>query len=247
MSKTFLAQKRVFTFIFLAAYCIAYPQSNSPKIKAVNPVEDLGTLVEGQIAKESFIVKNEGTADLIIDKVRASCGCTAAAPAKKKLKPGEQTTVNVEFNSSGRSGLQQKYVYVFSNDPKTPELRLSFTAVVVPKNSPELKDQKMPRLVLDKNQYDFGNVKEGKIVTAIIDFKNTGEGDLKIIDVRTSCGCTAALLSSKNLKPGEKGSIRIELDTSNREGKLTRTVTLYTNDPSTPNQTITLFVNIQKS
>ncbi|MFA3781723.1 DUF1573 domain-containing protein [Melioribacteraceae bacterium 4301-Me] len=238
--------KKLFLLLFVMTFSFVYSQNHLPKIKAINSTKDLGTLVEGQIVKESFVIKNEGDADLRIDKVRASCGCTAAEPAKKELKPGEQTAINVEFNSAGRLGLQQKFVYVFSNDPKTPELRLAFTAVVVSKNSPAVKSQKMPHLKLEKNEYDFGNVKEGKIVTAIINFTNTGEGDLTINDVRTSCGCTAALLSSKNLKPGERGSLRIELDTSNREGKLARTVTLYTNDPDTPNPTITLFVNIEK-
>ena len=79
-----------------------------------------------------------------------------------------------------------------------------------------------------------------------ISFKNDGKGVLVISDVKTSCGCAAALLSSKTLQPGESGNIRIELDTANREGKLTRTVTLYSNDSQQPNQTITLFVNIEK-
>ena len=79
-----------------------------------------------------------------------------------------------------------------------------------------------------------------------VEFKNIGNAVLNITDVKTSCGCTAALLSSKTLQAGESGTLRIDLDTSNREGKLTRTVTLLSNDPQEPNQTITLFVNIQK-
>ncbi len=239
--------KKIFLFVFLIAISITYCQKKAPKIEATEPVVDLGTLIEGQMADHEFVVKNVGNSVLKIDKVRASCGCTAVEPTKNDLNPGEQTNIKIKFNSSGRLGMQQKFVYIFSNDPQTPELRLSFTATVIPKDSKELQSMKKARLVLEKNEFNFGDVKEGKIVTAVIGFKNVGNDNLIIKDVRTSCGCTAALLSSKNLKPGESGSIKIELDTSHREGKLTRTVTLYSNDPEIPNQTITLFVNIQKS
>jgi hypothetical protein len=217
----------------------------APQIAAMSPHYDFGEILEGQVVSHTFEIQNVGDADLKIDKVRASCGCTAVQPAKTDLKPGEKTTIRAEFDSHNRMGIQNKLVYVFSNDPKNPQFQLSFNAVVVDKLSPP-KGAKVPALVLDKNEYDFGEVEEGKMVEAKIGFKNIGEGTLEIIDVKTSCGCTAALLSSKKLAPGEKGTVRIELDTAGREGKMTRTVSLYTNDPSNPTQTITLFVNIDK-
>lgn len=218
---------------------------NAPQITSPNPTYEFGEILEGQIVAHSFEIKNNGNADLKIDKVRASCGCTAVQPAKHILKPNESTTIKAEFDSHGRMGLQQKMIYVFTNDPKTPEFKLSFTAVVVEKLSIP-KGAKIPKLMLDQNQFDFGKVVEGKLVETKIGFKNTGEAPLEIIDVKTSCGCTAALLSSKKLNPGESGNVRIELDTTGREGKLTRTVTLFTNDPAQANQTITLSANIEK-
>ena len=220
-------------------------QINAPKISVKKDHHDFGTIVEGEVVTHKFEITNTGTAELIISQVRASCGCTAAKPDKMNLKPGEKTFVKVDFNSENRLGPQEKFVYVSSNDPINPEYKLSFTGVIVAKNA-AAKNGKNPKLSLNKTSYDFGNVEEGKVVDAKISFKNEGKGVLLINDVKTSCGCTAALLSSKSLQPGESGNIRIELDTANREGKLTRTVTLYSNDPQQPNQTITLFVNIEK-
>ncbi len=217
----------------------------APIISSSKPHHDFGEILEGQVVAHSFEIKNTGNADLKIEKVRASCGCTAVEPEKNLLKPGESTKVKAEFDSGGRFGPQNKSVYVFSNDPKTPQYKLSFSAVIVDKLS-NTKGAKAPKLEIEKNNFDFGKVEEGKIVDAKIGFKNSGKDVLEIIDVKTTCGCTAALLSSKKLNPGERGTLRIELDTANREGKLTRTVTLFSNDPSQSNQSITISANIEK-
>jgi hypothetical protein len=237
--------KKLALLFLISITTLQFAQISAPKISAKKGHHDFGTIVEGQEVTHKYEIQNTGTAELIISQVRASCGCTAVKPDKMRLKPGENTFVTVIFNSENRLGPQEKFVYITSNDPVNPEYKLSFVGVVVDKNAPS-KDGKNPKLTLSKTSYDFGTVEEGKVVDVKVSFKNEGKGVLVINDVKTSCGCTAALLSSKTLQPGESGIIRIELDTANREGKLTRTVTLYSNDPQQPNQTITLFVNVQK-
>jgi hypothetical protein len=237
--------RKLALLLFISGASVLLAQLSAPRISVKAYNHDFGTIVEGEIVNHKYEIQNSGTSELKISNVRASCGCTAAKPDKMNLKPGEKTFVQVEFNSENRLGPQEKYVYISSNDPQNPEFKLTFTGVVVDKNT-AAKNGKSPRLKLSKSSHDFGNVEEGKIVDIKIGFRNEGQSVLVISDVKTSCGCTAALLSSKSLKPGESGNIRIELDTANREGKLTRTVTLYSNDSQQPNQTITLFVNIEK-
>ena len=89
-------------------------------------------------------------------------------------------------------------------------------------------------------------MKEGKILELDIIVRNNGKSELKIEKVNASCGCTAALLSKKVIKPGESGDLRIELDTSNMVGKKTRTISVRSNDPLNPRMLITLFVNVEK-
>jgi len=236
--------KKLILFLILST-AILPAQTKAPRIFAKETNFDFGTVVEGQTVTHNYEIQNTGDANLVITDVQATCGCTAAAPEKKNLAPGEKTTIKVEFNSENRLGPQEKFVYISSNDPINPQYKLSFICVVVDKKSAE-KNNKTPKLKISLLKHNFGNVEEGKIVTATINFKNVGTGQLTITDVKSSCGCTAALLSNKVLEPNQSGSIRIELDTSNREGKMTRTVTLYSNDPAAPNQSITLFVNILK-
>jgi hypothetical protein len=102
------------------------------------------------------------------------------------------------------------------------------------------------KIYVQVDHFDFGKVVAGQIVKHDYEIQNTGNADLIIKNVSASCGCTAATPEKTTLKPGEKGNVRIDLDTSKREGNLTRTVTLFSNDPSEPNRTITLLVNITK-
>ena len=231
--------------IFAAVAC-SKGQSTAPIIFAPVDHFDFGKVVAGEIVKHDFEIQNTGNAELNIKNVSASCGCTAAKPEKSLLKPGEKTNINVSFNSANRLGEQEKFIYVITDDQKTPELKLLLKGIVVDKSVGLSNNVKTPKFVLMETQHDFGDVEEGKVVETNIGFRNDGQEVLTISDVKTSCGCTAALLSSKTLKPGEKSNVRIDLDTSKREGKLTRTVTLFSNDPTEANRTITLLVNITK-
>lgn len=172
-----------------------------PKLSVPEMNFDFGDINEGQVVEHNFTIYNTGDDLLKINDIRASCGCTAALPDKKELKPGESTNINVKFNSARRRGHQRKHVYVTTNDPENKEVRLTFTTnILLPESDPNASQ---PEMKLSRTQHDFGTVSEGKVLELDIDFKNVGKDELVVKDVRSSCGCTAALLSSKKLKPGE--------------------------------------------
>src|SRR4030067_3357442 len=238
--------KKKIAFLFLIFIAIAYSQLLGPKIVVQQPLHDFGDIVQGEKVQHNFIVTNTGGDALIITNVRASCGCTAALPDKKELAPGESTNIKVEFNSTGRIGKQDKIVYVTSNDKENPEIQLKFTGNVVKQETANVKTSSGPSLELPKTQFDFGKVTEGKVVDHIFTFKNTGSATLTINEVKTSCGCTAALLSKKELAPGEEGTIKVELNTANRSGKMSKNVTIISNDPKEPQKYLTIYVEILK-
>lgn len=235
--------KKLMIFFILTASLFA--QEKNPQISVDKEKHDFGKAIEGETLICDFIISNTGQGDLIIKSVRASCGCTAAQPDKTELKPGESTKLHVEFNTSERDGEQQKYIFVYSNDPQKKEMRLTISANILLKESKEAQDIKYGKLKLDKNKFDFGKVEEGKFYIADIKLTNTGEGDLEMKNITTTCGCTAALVTEKIIKPGKTALLKIELDTSNREGKFVRAVNIYTNDRLNPLQTVTLFADIK--
>jgi hypothetical protein len=77
--------------------------------------------------------------------------------------------------------------------------------------------------------HDFGKIKEGEKVGCVFTFKNTGDADLVLTSVLTSCGCTVSKFSRKPIPPGGSGTIEITYDSSDRSGKQTKTITVQSN------------------
>lgn len=93
-------------------------------------VYDFGAVEEGFMVKHDFNFTNTGKSDLIIRKVKASCGCTTIAPSKLVIKPGESSSINASFRTNGYVGRQSKTVTVITNDPKQSSMVLRLTGTV---------------------------------------------------------------------------------------------------------------------
>lgn len=101
--------------------------AKAPVAKFSETSYDFGEMKQGDKKDHTFTLTNDGKSELIIRNVRSSCGCTAVAPSKKVIAPGESVPLKVTFDSRGKRGRQSKSVTVITNDPKTPTsmLRIS--------------------------------------------------------------------------------------------------------------------------
>ena len=106
--------------------------SPQPKLFVQERTKNLGKILEGDTVPVSWTLENHGDADLIIEKTRATCGCTIVRLAEedKIIPPGGKLELMVEFNSTSRPGNQRKNIGVYTNDPSEPKLTLVFTANV---------------------------------------------------------------------------------------------------------------------
>ncbi len=101
-------------------------------------------------------------------------------------------------------------------------------------NTHEKVSERAPHIQFEETDYDFGQVQEGTQVTHIYTFKNVGIDTLMLGKIRTSCGCTGALVSDRKIAPGGEGEIKVTFDTKNYRGKSRKTVTVHSNDPDRP-------------
>ena len=97
-----------------------------------------------------------------------------------------------------------------------------------------------PRIVFGEPAFDFGKVEQGEQVTHMFRFTNQGGQDLRIESVKTSCGCTAAMISAEVIPPGQEGTISATFDTTHFSGEKAKGITVYSNDPLQPVATLTL-------
>jgi hypothetical protein len=94
---------------------------------------DFGNVTEGEKISYVFTFENKGKADLVIISATTSCGCTVPKYDTKPIPPGENGTLEVVFDTSGRNGMQTKAITVKTNALK-PVVLLKITADVVTNN-----------------------------------------------------------------------------------------------------------------
>jgi hypothetical protein len=63
-------------------------------------------------------------------------------------------------------------------------------------------------------QHNFGRVALGSDAEFRFEFTNIYNGDVRLVNVRSSCGCTVAQIASPIIKPGETGAVIARLNTS---------------------------------
>lgn len=105
--------------------------ASAPDIQFLETSYDFGEVKQGEKVAHTFRVSNEGKSNLVLRKVRTSCGCTASKPDKEVIQPGESANIPVSFNTRGRNGRQNQSITVYSNDPKKSTMLLRISATVL--------------------------------------------------------------------------------------------------------------------
>lgn len=107
-------RKIVFTFALLMAACtMAMAQA---EITFKESTHDFGTVKqENGDVKTRFTFTNTGDEPLVIDGVRASCGCTTPSWTKEPVMPGKTGFIDAKYVSSTRPGPFNKSLMVTSN------------------------------------------------------------------------------------------------------------------------------------
>ena len=92
---------------------------------------------------------------------------------------------------------------------------------------------KGPKAVFENTEIIKSGIREGKPVT--VEYKLTNAGDMNLIidKVVPSCGCTIPKFDPI-IKPGQKGTIKLVLDTEGITGAFRKTAVVSTNDPANP-------------
>lgn len=98
---------------------------------------------------------------------------------------------------------------------------------------------KGPKIQFAETSFDFGTVAQGTAVKHVFKFKNVGTDTLRIEQVKTSCGCTAAE-SSKIIAPNAEGQIAVTYNTGSALGKSSKTVSVLSNDVETKQRSVTV-------
>ena len=122
-----LARTRRAFGLGLFALLLAGAALAQPKAKAETLVHDFGVMPRGETASHTFILRNEGDEDLLIEIVRASCACTVV-DHPDVIKPGENGEIRIDLDTMLLNGPSSKNVSLYTNDPAAARIDLTVKA-----------------------------------------------------------------------------------------------------------------------
>lgn len=161
------------------------------------------------------------------------------------LQPLKKAMIIVTFNAAKKNDLGLVYdnIDIATNDTTETVKSLTVSANIIQDFSKLTDRQKKraPKIVFEKETYDFGTVTEGDTVRFSFDFKNTGTDELLIYKTKASCGCTASSSEKSTLKKDESSKINVQFNTSGKKSEQHKSITVISNDP----ERSILMLNIQ--
>ena len=105
-------------------------------------------------------------------------------------------------------------------------ITVMLAASVLPASAEDLQ----PKIYISDLQQDLGEVYERAKYEYVFVVRNKGNADLKITDVRPSCGCTVANYDEV-IAPGKEGKITLTLAGDKVHGRFSKTAQVRSNDP----------------
>jgi hypothetical protein len=89
-----------------------------------------GNIPEGKKLEVAYRFLNSGNKPLIIARVQPSCGCTVAEQPEEPIQPGKEGVIKASFNSEGRTGINNKTIFVVANTRGVQSNELRFSVLV---------------------------------------------------------------------------------------------------------------------
>lgn len=132
--------------VYSAVVPLTAQAESGPVIKISDSVYEFGSVPQGQRVDHEFVIRNEGDADLIIQRISPSCGCTAATATSNVIKAGTSEKLKVIFHTAGFFGEKTKSVTVVTNARNEPESTMKLHGSVI-------RD-----IIVTPERVDFGDV-----------------------------------------------------------------------------------------
>jgi hypothetical protein len=91
-----------------------------------------------------------------------------------------------------------------------------------------------PQIHFASEKIDLGKVEAAVEVPCAFTISNTGNAPLEISSAKSECGCTATNFKGAILAPGKSIKLDIIVDTTMKQGPVTKDMVVYSDDPERP-------------
>ncbi len=186
-----------------------------------------------------FQFKNVSKNNVFITKVETSCGCTTPEWIKDTIKPGAFGWVKAFYNTEGKSGEFQKYLYVHINRPDY-FTTLIIRGSVIPRPKPDYEKSKFKleygNLAFSENMANFGVVMNTEVKEKVIHVFNYNDYPIHILSIDEKPDFADAILKDSVIEAGDSIDIILRV-TGNKMidiGDSYNRIAFETDDPAFP-------------
>ncbi len=217
------------------AFVFATRQPNSAEFSEITfdkYIYDFGVVEPEDRPQYHFTFRNTGQADLVISKVKPSCGCTAVLLSDETIKPGGHGEIEVSLNPQGRRGKQELTVAVHSNAKNQSVVNLT------------LRGRIKATVTVSPERIFFGSVNNQEDHEKRIRVLDSGDERLRILRVET----TSSLLTAEVLPLNSDGlithEVKVLLHSGASAGQFNETLTIHSNDAHRPRLEVSIEGNV---
>lgn len=203
-----------------------------PKLSIPAPHFNFETARQGDVVKHDFKIYNAGGSPLLIQKVVPGCGCTATKISNKKVEPGQESVISVEFNTTGFLGHKIRSISVETNDPKMSVGMLT------------LEGNIEAEITVEPKALSFGEIKQGTSPALELIVKKLSNSKTGIREVVSRLPS----LTVEKVRSGELESVyRISMKPDAKIGGIRGLVNVVLNDKGATTIPVPVFASIVKS
>lgn len=100
------------------------PSSGNPRMVIPEHWIDLGVISKGESGRVTFLIKNDGETNLVIEGATTTCSCLSAELSSVIIPPGKSSQVRVDYSfdhQEQQSQMIRRGLVFLTNDPQFPQ------------------------------------------------------------------------------------------------------------------------------
>lgn len=211
---------------------------------------DFGNIKEGNGSVEhKFVFTNGGDAPLIIQSVRASCGCTTPAWSKEPVPPGEKGFVMAKYNPKNRPGSFRKSLTITSNANNAAKtIYIKGMVETKPRTTADLYRFKIGDLRFKYQSMNMGKVTTEKPLSRSFDMYNDSDDTITFLDKIYKPDHVTVSIQPNVLKPKSKGKLVVTYNGAGKDdfGFVSDAIKIYTDEEKDAEKSLRVIATIEE-
>lgn len=233
----------------LAALWIAASLAQNPvQIEFEQTTHQFGTIQKGDKAEHTFVFTNVSDEAVVLQNVKASCGCTTPAWTRDEVAPGERGEIQVKYNTNRVGAFTKTVTVTYDKEQRPVVLYIKGTVQTPAQSTDDVYKQKVGNLAFDKVRENVGVLDSDKEKSMTFKVKNIGPKPIQLDKNISKEMMFDVSVDRPRLLPGEFTNIRVNAVGSKfiNAGTFLSNITLNTDDELQPAKSLSLSGNINK-